>query len=106
MACGWCNRHKGAFSSVYDQALSPSNLKNPSRRQISVPRPFWVVRLLATRRRCEFQGGCDCTSDETELTVMLRNRSGAANPTNLIVICREHDEMKEARYVSRKVFGL
>ena len=105
LSCGWCNRHKGAFSSLYDQALSPHTLSHPKIGRVSTPRPFWVVRLLATRRRCEFEGGCVSCSADSHLTVSLRNPYGAANPTNLIVVCDRHDQMKNSRYVSRRHFG-
>jgi hypothetical protein len=103
LACGWCNSHKSAFSSVYDQALSPLLVAHPKAGLVSVPRPFWVVRLLASRRRCEFVGGCNRSSSNAELTIMLRNPQGAANPTNLIVVCRnEHDRVGRLRFVHRK----
>ena len=47
LACGWCNRHKSDNLSLYDQALRPFSLRHHTLGRITVPRPFWVVRILS-----------------------------------------------------------
>jgi hypothetical protein len=99
LACGWCNRNKAAAFSIYEQAITPSAVNLSSKRRINIPRPIWVLRLLATRRRCEAQGGCECRTSTHELTVALHNPAGDPNPMNLMVICRDHDPMSADRFV-------
>ena len=55
LACGWCNAHKGDRTSLYDVGAKPLIVPHMRRGKTSAPRPFWVVRLLATRRRCEWE---------------------------------------------------
>jgi 5-methylcytosine-specific restriction endonuclease McrA len=103
LACGWCNSHKGDKVSLYDVALKPRILEHPKFRKQSVPHPFWIVRLLSVRRSCEYEGGCNYTVDNSQLTVFPRHPEGAMNPTNLRVICFEHDPLGSNRFVSRTV---
>jgi hypothetical protein len=104
LACGWCNRHKAASVTMYDQVLNAGFFDHPTVGKVSIPRPYWVTRLLAIRRRCEYDNGCESTCNNCCLTVSTRNPYGAANPTNLIVVCDKHDPMKEWRFISRQHF--
>lgn len=91
LACGWCNRYKSAHVSVYDVEGQPQ-LAGPNSLGIaSLPQPFWIVRLLALVQTCEHPEGCDRSVKNTEMTIVPINMGGAMNPTNLRVICNEHD---------------
>jgi hypothetical protein len=101
IACGWCNKTKGARLSLYDVQARPLTFLHPKLGITSVPRPFWVVRILALRRRCEY-GTCDRSVSTSELTAVSRNSSGAMNPMNLMVTCADHDRLGAHRLVHRK----
>jgi 5-methylcytosine-specific restriction endonuclease McrA len=103
LACGWCNSHKSDRTSLYDVALKPRILNHTKLGKQSIPHPFWIVRLLSVRRCCEYEGGCEQTVDNAELTVFPRHPEGAMNPTNLRVICSEHDPLGSNRFVSRTI---
>lgn len=103
LACGWCNSHKGEHMSLYAVTAKLRTLKHPKLGKKTIPHPFWVVRLLSIRRRCEHEGGCDKTVDNADLMVVPRHPEGAMNPTNLRVTCAEHDPLGSSRLVSRKV---
>jgi len=103
LTCGWCNCHKSDRVSLYDVALKPRALEHPKLAKQSIPHPFWTVRLLSVRRSCEYEGGCEQTVDNAHLTVFPRHPEGAMNPTNLRVICFEHDPLGSSRFVSRTI---
>lgn len=97
LACGWCNRYKSAFLSIYDVDGRP-RLPGPNKLGItSLPQPFWSVRHIATIRHCEHPGGCDRTVSSGPMTIAPQNLSGAMNPTNLRVTCLEHDPIRNLR---------
>lgn len=104
LICGWCNSAKGARQSLYDVDGIPSTFQHPQRGRMTIPRPFWVVRLLVTHPRCEFSGpgGCDQTSANTELTVCAWHVAGSMNPSNLRVTCSEHHPLGHERLVARE----
>jgi hypothetical protein len=104
LACGWCNRAKGKRTVLYDAEGAPRAFNHPLLGLLSVPQPFWVVRLLAMRQRCEFPGGCQARSDSDELTVVPRNIGGAPNPANLMVICASHDPLRDVRLLAARYF--
>jgi hypothetical protein len=103
LACGWCNSHKSNHLSIYDVAAQPPVLKHPTLGRVSVPHPFWAVRLMGLHRQCSHEGGCDKTVDNSELTVSSRHVHGAMNPMNLRVTCIEHDNLGSDRYVSKSL---
>ena len=103
LACGWCNRHKSDNLSLYDQAFSPLRIQHPVLGVMTIPRPFWVVRLLSYRGRCEWTGGCDRTAANTELLVAARRPSGAMNPANVTVVCESHDPLQGNRLVNNEL---
>ncbi|MCV2491661.1 HNH endonuclease [Geodermatophilus sp. YIM 151500] len=102
LACGWCNRVKSNRALIYDAEGAPRVRKHPTLGPVSVPQPFWVVRFLAMRGRCEDPSGCAARTSSDELTVAPRNIHGAPNPANLIVVCREHDPLRDVRLVASK----
>ncbi|WP_228379231.1 hypothetical protein [Demequina rhizosphaerae] len=85
---------------LYDVGLASRSRRHPRRGVVSVPQPFWVVRTLALRPRCEFLEGCEKTAISSELTVALRHEKGDANPSNLTVTCIEHHPWGSDRLVS------
>lgn len=99
LACGWCNRHKSSKHVLYDAAMDVREIEMADKQKRAVPPPFWVVRLLALRGRCEWPDGCDRTRDNAELTVAPLVETGAPTPTNLWVTCKQHDPLRHARLV-------
>ncbi|MCV7060851.1 HNH endonuclease [Mycolicibacterium vaccae] len=100
LSCGWCNRAKSNRTLIYDAEAATSSLRHPTLGIVSVPQPFWVVRFLAMRGRCENVSGCSSRTTTHELTVAPRNAQGTPNPANLIVVCREHDPLRDVRLVA------
>jgi 5-methylcytosine-specific restriction endonuclease McrA len=97
LACGWCNRNKGAYTSIYGVEGQP-RIAGPNELGItSLPQLFWIVRLLALVRKCEHPNGCDRTVENTEMTIVPINNYGALNPTNLRVVCCDHDTLGSKR---------
>lgn len=103
LACGWCNRAKSDRAVMYDAEGAPRARTHPTLGVVSIPQPFWVVRFLAMRGRCEDPSGCAARTQTDELTVAPRNVHGAPNPANLIVVCREHDPLRDVRLVARRL---
>lgn len=101
LACGWCNRAKGASLTVYDAPLAASVVNHPRVGRLTVPHPVWVVRALATVGRCESPDGCRRTTRTDALTIAPRWIDGALSPANLTVTCSEHDPWKSVRWVPR-----
>lgn len=97
LACGWCNRNKSAYMSIYDVEGQPRQANYNSLGITSLPQPFWIVRLLAIVQRCENPGGCSRSVKDTELTIVPIQEGGALNPANLRVICSEHDPFRRNR---------
>lgn len=102
LACGWCNAAKGGRTFLYDVAAKPILASHPILGEITLPRPFWVIRTLAIRGRCE-HSSCTKTAKDGQLTVMPIHPNGALNPTNLLVTCDEHDTLKPYRLVTKEV---
>ena len=103
LACGWCNRYKGARTSVYDVEGRPRVAGRNAFGVSSLPQPFWTVRLLATVRKCEHPEGCQRSAYNSDVTVVPVHETGALNPSNLRVTCYEHDPYKEFRLQSHGV---
>jgi hypothetical protein len=103
LACGWCNRYKSDNLSLYDQAFAPRRVRDAKGRVQTIPRPFWVVRLLSVRGRCEWPKGCGRTTASAELFVAPKLPGGAMNPPNLMLVCEEHDTLKNERLVSPRL---
>lgn len=105
LACGWCNKTKGARLSIYDVQANAVIFNHPTLGITSVPQPFWVVRILALRRNCEFSS-CHESTSTAELTVQPRYQFGAMNPMNLMVTCPGHDRFGSGRLVNRKLLSV
>ena len=103
LACGWCNRHKGAFSSIYEIEGRPRSARFNELGINSLPQPFWTVRTLATIRKCEHRGGCKHSSATANVTIAPVNEIGALNPANVRVTCHEHDPIRHLRLQSTRV---
>jgi hypothetical protein len=103
LACGRCNVHKRDRLSIYDVGSRPYVIRTPD-GDISRPRPFWVVRVLVSRPRCENEEGCTWTVANAELTVAPRYAGGAMNPVNMRVTCSDHDPLGSRRLVPRSLF--
>ena len=110
LACGWCNRHKSAYLSIYDVEGQPRTAKSNTLSIHTLPQPFWIVRLLALRRNCEHPQGCAHSVENAELTIVTTRTGGAINPANLRVTCYEHDPLRLKRLqvpsVVRGMWGL
>lgn len=102
LSCGWCNRAKSNRMLLYDAEAVTRKFHHPVLGNVSVPQPFWVVRFLAMRGRCEDVSGCGARTTSDELTVAPRSVNGAPNPANLMVVCREHDPLRDVRLVAKK----
>ncbi len=97
LACGWCNNHKSSYTSIYDVEGQPKALRAKLNRVTALPQPLWIVRLLATVRRCEYPEGCDQSVDNARMTIAPMSQGGVMNPTNLRVTCYEHDPFADSR---------
>jgi len=97
LACGWCNRHKGSNISIYDAIPRPRVVEQNSFGLRTLPRPLWVVRMLACNGRCEYVGGCEATVADGPLFISAVRREGVMNPANLTLTCRDHDPMRSTR---------
>jgi hypothetical protein len=105
LACGWCNKSKGARTSIYDaDARAPrcSYTLGPHTWH-ELPHPFWTVRLLATRGKCEFHSGCSADVTNAELFIAPSDHRGSPNPCNLHVFCAQHDPYATHRFYGREV---
>jgi hypothetical protein len=103
LACGWCNMHKSSRTSLYEAAFMPPRTNFylvGTHRLHELPHPFWTVRLLALKGKCQHQGGCSVTSADEELFIAFRDWSGSPNPTNLAIYCGTHDPIAGARMLS------
>jgi hypothetical protein len=102
LSCGWCNRVKAANTSLY---TAPSGYSGEITSRelgiVTVPQPLWVLRLVATRGRCEEPSGCSAVLATSELFLAPRNPQGTITPTNAMVTCSNHDPWATARFVSR-----
>jgi len=102
IVCGWCNIVKSRWWNVYDvNAWQSGVMYHPSLAlQVTVPQPFWVLRVVATRGRCEAPAGCGARLEDHELFIAPRSAKGALTPTNLMVVCNQHDPWAGHRLVS------
>ncbi len=96
LACGWCNKHKSSRVSLYEAPFMAPRVMRHSigpHELHELPHPFWSIRILALRGRCQHQGECHRDAKIAELFVTLADWSGSPNPTNLLVHCEEHDPL-------------
>ena len=92
IACGWCNSHKGAHGSLYDVSGSALACELDG-KAISLPQPFWVVRMLSVIQRT-FPGSRHCaTTSEKELTVTPQTSCGQMTPANLLIVSYDDERL-------------
>ena len=103
LSCGWCNRHKGVFSSLYDVGGSAVLLRTSLHGVRSLPRKFWTVRLLGLVQRCEHPSGCTANVLSSELTIEPIDELGVPNPANLRVVCGDHHRMGHTRLLPAEI---
>lgn len=101
LSCAWCNRNKSNHRSIYDVSGTPHRAGPNDRGVFSLPQKFWTVRLIASVRKCEHKEGCDCTIENSELTIEPINPLGIASPTNLRVVCADHHFLRDKRLLPR-----
>lgn len=109
LACGWCNRAKSARMSLYEVSSLARTSKGYRLGQqllFELPNPFWTIRILALRGRCQHLLGCSRTAADAELFIAPKDWSGSPNPTNLHVYCPEHDPIAGDRLQSRDAVAL
>ncbi|WP_457897883.1 HNH endonuclease [Rhizobium sp. LEGMi166a] len=101
LACGWCNKYKSSKISLYEASQVPSQVsgfKMGPHEIHELPHPFWTIRVLALRRRCQHPEGCVKTADDAEMFVSLVDWGGSPNPINLAIFCEHHDPMAGRRF--------
>jgi hypothetical protein len=107
LSCGWCNKSKGALTSIYDaDASAPlAKFKIGADEWHELPHPFWTVRLLAIQASCQFAGagGCTATTKTDELFIAPADYRGSPNPSNLHVYCAKHDPYATDRFFGRSI---
>lgn len=95
LLCGFCNRAKRDFTTVFDASVSGVALCHPRLGNIRLSSWFLVVRTLVGNH-CHF---CGRNASVTELTVTPVTVSREINPVNICVTCYECDPIKQYRYV-------
>lgn len=103
LSCGWCNKSKGAKTLLYDADAHAPRVSYwlGTSQWHQLPHPFWTVRIMGTRRRCEHHSGCSATVASHELFLMPINSMGSPNPSNLRIVCEEHDPYRNDRFYAR-----
>ncbi|MBF6546238.1 HNH endonuclease [Nocardia brasiliensis] len=105
LACGWCNIVKGSHCNLFDTgSWARLRIDHPKLGRVTVPEPMWLLRLVATRKRCEYRDGCSETIETAELFVAPRAYCGTITPTNAAVYCSLHDPWSTDRIVSASLF--
>ncbi|MFF8764928.1 HNH endonuclease [Nocardiopsis dassonvillei] len=103
LACGWCNSVKNRYTNIYDTVpWSIGIFDHPALGPVTQPQPLWILRTVATRRRCEAPEGCSVRIEQSELFAGPRNPGGALTPVNVAVYCEQHDPWRLDRWVGPK----
>lgn len=100
LACGWCNKYKSSKVSLYEAGyVAPpvDSIRIGSHELHELPNPFWTIRILALRKRCQHPDGCSNTAKNAELFISLLDWGGSPNPMNLAVFCEDHDPIAPHR---------
>jgi len=100
LSCGFCNKHKWKFLSIYDANRGLRSFHHPSLGLVSVPQPYWGIRILALAEKCS-EEGCTVKKSKQQLYIDLVNPLGSASPTNLKVVCRKHLKNVGYRFLDR-----
>ncbi|MEX5271502.1 HNH endonuclease [Kocuria sabuli] len=107
LTCGWCNSVKSNHRSIYEtSAVCKNKISIKGVGIVALPQPLWVLRIVATRGRCEDRNGCPASLDTHELFVATRVEAGALTPASALVFCSEHDPWASKRYVGRSLFSV
>jgi hypothetical protein len=103
LACGWCNKSKGALMSMYDTAARAARASYfmGTQQWYELPNPFWTIRILAVVGKCEHREGCQATVKDSELFIAPVDHHGSPNPCNLRVFCSQHDPYAATRFYGR-----
>lgn len=102
LSCGWCNRHKSNFISLYDVGRSGKYYKHRTLGDVSIPEPYWIIRKMALYRECADKL---CTRGrKNKLFVDLVNPHGTANPFNIKIVCCDHVKDYQHRLVPAKSY--
>jgi hypothetical protein len=100
LCCGWCNIHKKDRTSLYEVGGAPTRLKEGVITRTTairtIPVFFWTVRAMGLLQRCEHEN-CNATASNASLRISLIEKAGAATPSNLKVVCEDHDEYNSSR---------
>jgi len=103
LSCGYCNRYKWKFLSIYDANRSLRSFSHPRLGFVSVPQPYWVIRILALTDKCS-EPNCTAHKKNQPLYVDFINDIGSAVPNNLKVVCRKHLKNIGDRFVMANNF--
>lgn len=103
LSCGFCNKHKWKFLSIYDANRGLRSFSHPRMGLVSIPQPYWIIRILALANSCS-EAGCTVKKAKQQLFVDLVNPLGSASPTNMKVVCRKHLNNLGYRFVDRTTF--
>ena len=101
IACGWCNRQKGHEETIYGTDDRPQRFDHPRLGAVGVPQSFWVVRVLALSGQCEIDAECTNSNQNSQLYVATATPGAGVSPSALVVCCRDHDPMRDSRFVPR-----
>lgn len=88
LSCGWCNRYKSNYISLYDVGKSSKFYRHNVLGDVSIPEPYWIIRKMGLYNKCHEDS---CTKGrKNKLFIDLINPHGTANPLNLKVVCLDH----------------
>jgi 5-methylcytosine-specific restriction endonuclease McrA len=100
LSCGWANRVKSNFTSLYDAKTNFRKLKHPKLGTVVTPPALWIIRTLATNDKCSL---CLCPKTENQLFVFPRHIGGEMNPINLKTYCQTCHPKKSDRLIYYKL---
>ena len=101
LSCGWANIGKSTHLSVFDVPTTPIVARSNGLGITTLPRPLWCLRMLTVKRQCEVPG-CENNLANSSLTVRPINEKGAMVPTNLKLVCPDHDSLR-SKYVKPRL---
>ena len=102
-SCGFCNRYKWKFISIYDVSRNLRGYVHPRLGLVSIPQPYWTIRLLALSEMCS-EIGCTVKKIHNKLYVDLLNPLGSMVPGNMKIVCRKHRRSAGDRTVKAEDF--
>lgn len=108
LSCGWCNLYKRDYTSLYEAPGKPIRLIKgkitTTTQHRTIPQFFWTVRALGLTQRCEHEN-CTATTQNEHLLLSLIEPTGAATPSNLKIVCKNHDDTKGRYHLSQDVLA-